>query len=51
MLGVTCFGLVFTPAFYTIVRNLGRKEQKERLSEVTVSRDNRKPMATSRGSA
>jgi hydrophobe/amphiphile efflux-1 (HAE1) family protein len=26
MLGVTCFGLVFTPAFYTIVRKLGRKE-------------------------
>jgi multidrug efflux pump subunit AcrB len=26
MLGVTCFGLLFTPAFYTFIRNLGRKE-------------------------
>jgi multidrug efflux pump subunit AcrB len=26
MLGVTFFGLLFTPAFYTFVRNLGRKE-------------------------
>lgn len=25
MLGVTAFGLLFTPAFYTIIRNLGRK--------------------------
>jgi multidrug efflux pump subunit AcrB len=25
MLGVTCFGLLFTPAFYTIVRSIGRK--------------------------
>jgi len=25
MLGVTCFGLLFTPAFYTFIRNLGRK--------------------------
>jgi hydrophobe/amphiphile efflux-1 (HAE1) family protein len=25
MLGVTCFGLLFTPAFYTSVRRLGRK--------------------------
>jgi hypothetical protein len=28
MFGVTCFGLIFTPVFYIIVRNLGRKEQK-----------------------
>src|SRR5499427_160629 len=27
MLGVTFFGLLFTPAFYTFIRNLGRKEQ------------------------
>jgi multidrug efflux pump subunit AcrB len=27
MLGVTCFGLLFTPAFYTFVRKLGRKER------------------------
>jgi hydrophobe/amphiphile efflux-1 (HAE1) family protein len=26
MIGVTCFGLLFTPAFYTFVRKLGRKE-------------------------
>jgi hydrophobe/amphiphile efflux-1 (HAE1) family protein len=26
MLGVTCFGLLFTPAFYTVIRRLGRKE-------------------------
>ncbi|WP_158742988.1 efflux RND transporter permease subunit [Acidisphaera sp. L21] len=25
MLGVTCFGLLFTPAFYTLIRGLGRK--------------------------
>jgi Cu/Ag efflux pump CusA len=25
MLGVTGFGLLFTPAFYTFVRNLGRR--------------------------
>ena len=26
MLGVTCFGLIFTPAFYTLIGKLGRKE-------------------------
>ena len=26
MLGVTLFGLVFTPAFYTFTRKLGRKQ-------------------------
>jgi hydrophobe/amphiphile efflux-1 (HAE1) family protein len=26
MLGVTCFGLLFTPAFYTFIRTFGRKE-------------------------
>jgi hypothetical protein len=26
MLGVTCFGLLFTPAFYTFIRKLGRKQ-------------------------
>ena len=25
MLGVTCFGLLFTPAFYTFIRKLGRE--------------------------
>jgi multidrug efflux pump subunit AcrB len=28
MLGVTLFGLVFTPAFYTFIRKFGRKEQR-----------------------
>ena len=27
MLGVTCFGLLFTPAFYTFIRKVGRKER------------------------
>jgi hydrophobe/amphiphile efflux-1 (HAE1) family protein len=27
MLGVTCFGLLFTPAFYTFIRSFGRKER------------------------
>ncbi len=27
MLGVTCFGLLFTPAFYVFIRKFGRKEQ------------------------
>jgi hypothetical protein len=26
MFGVTCFGLLFTPAFYTFIRKLGRKQ-------------------------
>ena len=25
MLGVTCFGLIFTPAFYTLVHRIGTK--------------------------
>ena len=29
MLGVTGFGLLFTPAFYTFVRRIGRKEHAE----------------------
>jgi hypothetical protein len=28
MLGVTAFGLLFTPAFYTVVRKIGRKKLK-----------------------
>jgi hydrophobe/amphiphile efflux-1 (HAE1) family protein len=27
MLGVTCFGLLFTPAFYVFIRKFGRKER------------------------
>jgi hydrophobe/amphiphile efflux-1 (HAE1) family protein len=34
MLGVTCFGLLFTPAFYTVVRRLGHKQAGEDVSEV-----------------
>jgi hydrophobe/amphiphile efflux-1 (HAE1) family protein len=29
MLGVTCFGLLFTPAFYTFIRKLGRQEKEQ----------------------
>ena len=29
MLGVTCFGLLFTPAFFTFIRRLGRKQRAE----------------------
>jgi HAE1 family hydrophobic/amphiphilic exporter-1 len=28
MLGVTAFGLLFTPAFYTVVRKLRRKQKQ-----------------------
>jgi hydrophobe/amphiphile efflux-1 (HAE1) family protein len=34
MLGVTCFGLIFTPAFYTFVRKFGRKERGGDISGV-----------------
>ncbi len=27
MIGVTCFGLLFTPAFYTFIRKIGQKER------------------------
>ena len=30
MLGVTCFGLLFTPTFYTVVRRVGRKRVRAR---------------------
>src|SRR5260370_38545679 len=29
MIGVTCFGLLFTPAFYTFIRKLGRGERHD----------------------
>jgi multidrug efflux pump subunit AcrB len=47
MLGVTCFGLLFTPAFYTFIGKLGRKEHAGALSNVgaySTSRDDRKAM-------
>ena len=34
MLGVTCFGLLFTPAFYTAIRRLGHEDRSDRVSEV-----------------
>jgi multidrug efflux pump subunit AcrB len=37
MLGVTAFGLLFTPAFYTVVRKIGR--QKPRPSEAAATSD------------
>ncbi len=30
MLGVTCFGLLFTPSFYTMVRRIGRRQVRSR---------------------
>src|SRR6516225_1858240 len=39
MLGVTCFGLLFTPAFYTFIRKLGRKEHGGGLSHLKENRD------------
>ena len=35
MLGVTCFGLLFTPAFYTFIRKLGHKEHGGGLPEAS----------------
>src|SRR5712664_2790829 len=46
MLGVTCFGLLFTPAFYTFIRKLGRKQDgggRSDLSALSISRDEREP--------
>jgi hypothetical protein len=34
MMGVTCFGLLFTPAFYTFIRSLGRNKREGSLSDV-----------------
>lgn len=36
MLGVTCFGLIFTPAFYTFIRKLGPRDHRGGLSEGSV---------------
>ena len=35
MLGVTCFGLLFTPAFYTFIRKLGGKQHGGGLPEAS----------------
>jgi hypothetical protein len=34
MLGVTGFGLLFTPAFYTVMRKIGRKKLRTGAEEV-----------------
>jgi len=46
MLGVTCFGLLFTPAFYTFIRKLGRREYAGGVSDGahSTSRDQREPV-------
>jgi multidrug efflux pump subunit AcrB len=48
MLGVTCFGLLFTPAFYTVIRRLGHTQTGEGVAEagtrsVVRSRARREP--------
>ena len=45
MIGVTCFGLLFTPAFYTFIRKLGREE---RPSQMGLSHHLRWPMISPR---
>jgi hypothetical protein len=44
MMGVTCFGLIFTPAFYTFVRKLGQKERGGGISDIGVN-SNSEPKA------
>jgi hypothetical protein len=47
MLGVTCFGLLFTPAFYTFIRRPGRREYAAGVSDVgahPTSRGDREPV-------
>jgi multidrug efflux pump subunit AcrB len=39
MLGVTAFGLLFTPAFYTVVRKIGRKKLKAGPNEAAPAGD------------
>jgi multidrug efflux pump len=46
MLGVTLFGLVFTPAFYTFIRKLGRKQHRGGVCDVgayAAFQDDRQP--------
>ena len=46
MLGVTCFGLLFTPAFYTFISKLGRKQHGGGHPEMgahALTRDDREP--------
>jgi AcrB/AcrD/AcrF family protein len=39
MIGVTCFGLLFTPAFYTFIRKLGREDRRRRMTAIGVRRE------------
>src|SRR6266851_5641936 len=39
MLGVTAFGLLFTPAFYTVVSKIGRKRRQARPNEAAPASD------------
>jgi len=43
MLGVTCFGLLFTPAFYTVVRRLGHADRGDRFSKADAHPVSRSP--------
>jgi hypothetical protein len=40
MLGVTAFGLLFTPAFYTVVSKFGHKKLKAAPDDATAASDN-----------
>ena len=47
MFGVTCFGLIFTPAFYSFIGGLGRKEHKRGVPNRgahSTSREDREPV-------
>ena len=49
MLGVTCFGLIFTPAFYTFIGGFGRKGHKRgvlNLGAHSTSREDREPVVS-----
>jgi hypothetical protein len=39
MLGVTAFGLLFTPAFYTVARKIGRKKPQRGPNETAAAGD------------
>ena len=39
MIGVTAFGLLFTPAFYTLVRRIGRKKARAEAQAVAQAAD------------
>ena len=43
MLGVTCFGLLFTPTFYTVVRRLGHADRGDRVSKANADPVSRPP--------